>query len=158
MKRAFVMAAVLVGHVIPVAAAQQFTASLSGSQMVPPVSSAAGGELKLSVSKDGESMDYALTVQNLKDATMAHLHLAPAGENGEPVVWLYPSPTERSPRTKEGVFTGTLAKGVIKPGNLLGRLAGKNIGDLVAKIKGGDICAIVHSTQNPAGEIRGQVH
>jgi hypothetical protein len=47
MKRVFGMAAVLIGHVIPVAAAQQFTASLSGSQMVPPVSSAAAGGVEI---------------------------------------------------------------------------------------------------------------
>jgi len=156
MKILIAMTAMLVAAV-PAAQAQMFKASLAGDRMVPPVKSAASGEVELTVSPDGKSLEYTLDVKDLKDATMAHLHMAPPGQNGEPVVWLYPSPSDREQKTKEGVFTGTLVKGRINPADLLGRLQGKGIADLVAAIKNGNICAIVHTTRNPAGEIRGQV-
>jgi hypothetical protein len=52
---------------------------------------------------------------------------------------------------------GPLAQGNFTAADLKGPLAGKQLFDLVNMIKNGDAYVNVHTTQNPEGEIRGQL-
>ncbi|HEX9317492.1 MAG TPA: CHRD domain-containing protein, partial [Nitrososphaeraceae archaeon] len=79
--------------------------------------------------------------------TMAHIHNAKAGENGDPVAMLQIA--------KSG--GPTLAEGNITASDLMGSLAGKSISDLVAKMQSGETYVNVHTDANPNGEIRGQI-
>ena len=132
-----------------------FTAHLTGKAEVPPVETMATGEALFQLSKDGESMSYRLIVANIENVTMAHIHLAPAGQNGPVVLWLYPAgpPPELIP----GFTNGVLSTGVVTADDLVGELAGSSLDDLLEKIENGDAYVNVHTTQFPGGEIRGQI-
>lgn len=136
---------------------QTFTTNLSAAEEVadPPVESNARGQAVFHLSKDGTELRYRLIVANIENVLQAHLHLAPAGENGPVVAWLYPSgpPPELIPGRTQGV----LATGTITAADLVGPLAGASLDQLVEAIVAGDIYANVHTQQFPAGEIRGQL-
>lgn len=64
----------------PAGPATSFTATLSGANEVPPVSTTAAGTATLDVA--GDQITYTIEVANLQNAVVAHIHLAPAGTNG----------------------------------------------------------------------------
>lgn len=132
-----------------------FHTQLEGENEVPPVETNAQGEATFEVSSDGTSIHYILTVSNIENIQMAHIHNAPAGENGGVVVWLYPS----SPPSQliEGSFQGVLAEGTITADDLVGSLEGQPLDVLIEEIKAGNTYVNVHTEQYPAGEIRGQI-
>lgn len=132
-----------------------FRAHLSGEQEVPPVDTRATGQAIFKLSKDGTVLSYKLIVANIKDVTMAHIHLAPAGENGPVVVWLYPEGPP--PQLIEGATNGILAQGVITNVDLQGELEGASLEDLVDIIKSGGAYVNVHTETHGGGEIRGQI-
>jgi hypothetical protein len=134
-----------------VAAEATFTAELHGSNEVPPVKSAASGEATFTVVDNGNALRYKVTVDSLENVTAAHIHMGKADENGPVLVFLF-----RGPEKKE-VFSGVLAEGTIKASDLFDTLKGKSVADLIAKMKAGDTYVNVHTTQNPPGEIRGQI-
>ncbi len=132
-----------------------FRTHLQGDNEVPAVETNAQGQATFKVSKDGNSISYKLIVSNIENVLMAHIHNAPAGENGGVVVWLYPA--SPPPALIEGRFQGVLAEGTITADNLVGSLAGQTLDDLIEEIKAGNMYVNVHTTQVPSGEIRGQI-
>ena len=106
-KRCFfipIMLAVMLGLPLTAwaAAPKTFTAHLTGSQEVPPVKTEATGQVTFKLSQDGKALHYELSVANLADITMAHVHLGPPGKNGPVAVWLYPShPTLMNESTRQ---------------------------------------------------------
>ena len=77
----------------PVAHQQIYVAHLSGDQQVLPVFTDAQGVAISWLSPDGKQLHYYLLVTNLKNATMAHIHLSKAGQNGAVVLLLFHSMT-----------------------------------------------------------------
>ncbi len=134
---------------------RNFRTHLKGENEVPSVETNAQGQATFKLSKDGESIHYKLIVANIENVLMAHIHNAPAGVNGGVVVWLYPS--SPPPQLIEGRFQGVLAEGIITADDLVGNLAGQSIEDLVDEIKAGNTYVNVHTSQNPGGEVRGQI-
>ena len=134
---------------------RNFRTHMSGREEVPPVETRAQGQAIFQLSRDGESLRYKLIVANIENVTMTHIHLAPAGANGPVVAWLYPSapPAQLIP----GRFSGVLAEGVITAGNLVGPLAGEPLSALIDEIVAGNTYVNVHTSQFPAGEVRGQI-
>jgi hypothetical protein len=132
-----------------------FAAQLTGGEQVPSVATSASGTATFWLNPNGTELRYQLTVANLDNVTMAHLHLGTFGNNGAPVVWLYPS----APPMKEiaGSSNGVLSTGTITAGDLVGPMAGKTIADLVAAIRAHDIYVNVHTRDHSDGEIRGQL-
>ncbi|SRR6266498_2306740 len=124
---------------------QKFSASLSGSQEVPPNTSTAKGWAWFKPM--GDTVGYKVNATGIDKVTMAHIHNAKAGENGDPVAMLQIA--------KSG--GPTLAEGNITASDLMGSLAGKSISDLVAKMQSGETYVNVHTDANPNGEIRGQI-
>jgi hypothetical protein len=137
------------------AAPQTFKADLTGNQEVPPVKTKATGHATFKLNPEGQSLHYQVTVANLQDTTMAHLHLGPAGKNGPVAVWLYPP----SPPgvLKPGAFSGVLAEGEITAQNLVGPLKGKPLQALIQDIKAGQTYVNVHTRMHPEGELRGEI-
>lgn len=136
---------------------RNFRAHLSGDNEVPPVETNAQGQAKFQLNKAGDELSYKLIVANIEDVLMAHIHRAPAGENGSVVVWLYPEdgpPPELIP----GRFDGVLAESTVTADDLVGPLDGGSIEDLVELLRGGEAYVNVHTEANPAGEVRGQIH
>ena len=132
-----------------------FVAQLTGGGQMPSVATAASGTASFWLNPEGTQLRYKLTVAELNNVTMAHLHLGAAGKNGPPVVWLYPS----APPPKEigGMSNGVLSDGTITAGDLVGPMAGKTVADLVAAIRTQDIYVNVHTREHSDGEIRGQL-
>lgn len=134
---------------------RNFVAHLSGGEEVPPVDTKATGQTKFQLSRDGTELSFRLNVANIENITQAHIHLAPAGQNGGVVAWLFPDapPPELIP----GRTQGTLAKGTITADDLVGSLAGLELDALVEAMKTGNTYVNVHTSQFPGGEIRGQI-
>ncbi len=133
-----------------------FRTHLTGDEEVPAVETQAQGQAIFKLSADGESLDYKLIVANIENVLMAHIHLAPAGQNGGVVVWLYPEdgpPAELIPGRTDGV----LAEGTITAQDLVGALDGATLEDLLEAMRAGNTYVNVHTTQNPGGEVRGQI-
>lgn len=135
---------------------RNFRANLKGENEVPAVETNAQGQAMFKLSKDGESIHYKLIVSNIENVLMAHIHNAPAGENGGIVVWLYPSSPPAQPI--EGRFQGVLAEGIITADDLSGALDEGTLEDLLDEMRAGNTYVNVHTEQNPGGEVRGQIH
>jgi hypothetical protein len=134
---------------------QNFLARLNGDEEVPAVDTRARGQAIFQLSQDGTELQYKLIVANIENVTMAHIHIAPAGANGPVTAWLYPPGPP--PQLIPGRSNGVLADGVITADNLVGPLAGQTLSDLLALLRSGDTYVNVHTSQWPAGEIRGQI-
>lgn len=141
----------------PPAQPRNFTAPLSGAEEVPGVDTRARGVGIFHLSADGSELSYRLIASNIENVMMAHIHCcADAGANAGVAVWLYPEDGP-PPALIEGRHSGTLATGTITSADLVGDFAGLSLGDLVDEIVAGNAYVNVHTTQNPGGEIRGQL-
>jgi hypothetical protein len=166
MKRPLVASVVAAGVFavggLALAGTMQFRSHLETGNEIPTPVNVVGtpaGDLKLKLSPDGQELRYDLKITDtITNVLMAHLHLEQnPNHTGGIVVWLYPAapPAQLIP----GETDGRLARGVITPANLVGPLAGAaNWDTFLADIRAGLIYANVHTTANPAGEIRDQVH
>ncbi len=117
----------------------------------------AQGQAILQFNREGSDVRFKLIVSNIENVTMAHIHVADTpGASGPPAVWLYPSapPAQLIP----GRFDGVLAQGRFTAAALVGPLAGMTLEDLRVAIQEGRAYVNVHTSQYPAGEIRGQIH
>ena len=110
----------------------------------------AKGDATFTLSKDGKSLSYYVTVSGIENVTAAHIHLGKKGENGPPVALI-------TNDKKSDKFSGTLAEGTITEKELMGSLMGKSVKDLVKQIKKGNAYLNVHTDKYPNGEIRGQI-
>lgn len=133
-----------------------FSAHLAGAQEVPAVDTRAQGQALFRLSADGMELSYRLIVANIDDVLMAHIHMAPIGENGGVVAWLYPAGPP--PQLIEGRVSGVLAEGTLTAADLVGDLAGETLESLVEAIEAGSTYVNVHTSAFPAGEVRGQIH
>jgi hypothetical protein len=142
----------------PTDAATSFSAALSGAEEVPAVTTEATGNATLDIV--GSTITYTVTVTNLENAVVSHIHIAPDGENG-PVRMDLCGPVAPLPACVSG--TGVLATGT--NGTTVG---GITFDSLVSAIRAGNAYVNVHTDdgvgqQNTgagdmiAGEIRGQI-
>jgi hypothetical protein len=130
---------------------QHFTAKLSGANEVPPITSAASGMAAFDLNAAGTQMKYTLNVTNINHVIAAHIHMGSSTANGPIVVNLF------IPSKATGKVDGTLAQSSINSTSLIGPLKGKQMTDLLKLINGGQAYVNVHTTQNPPGEVRGQM-
>jgi len=106
---------------------------LSGAQEVPPVTTAATGTTNIKVAADGMVSGSVSTSGVM--STMAHIHIAPAGQNGPVIV----------PLTKTGDNTYVVpASAKLTPAQL-------------QAYKMGSLYVNVHSDAHKGGEIRAQL-
>ena len=133
--------------------AQQYTifaANLSGSNEVPPVTTAGSGIAIFQLVAVGHQqiMSYQLNLKNMNGVTGAYIHSGKQGENGPVVAGLFNS-------SISGLPTG--AHGTLGSSDLTGPLAGQQISALVNMIRSGGAYVNVPTTQNQNGEVRGQI-
>ena len=130
--------------------------------------SRARGNAVFQLSADGTSLSYKLSVANIENAFMAHIHNAAAGVNGPIVVWLFPSTAPVQGPLGGGRLSGVIAEGTITEANLVGPLAGQPLSALVDLLVAGNGYVNVHTNDGvdpgntgpgdfPGGEVRGQV-
>jgi hypothetical protein len=134
---------------------RNFVATLSGGEEVPAADTNARGQTKFQLSSDGTELDFQLIVANIENVTQAHIHMGARGVNGPVVVWLYPDgpPAQLIPGRTDGI----LSEGTITAANLVGPLAGGSLQDLLDLMADGNAYVNVHTSQFPAGEVRGQI-
>ncbi|MER3456544.1 MAG: CHRD domain protein [candidate division GAL15 bacterium] len=145
------MSAASVGPHAPTA----YVAHLWGREQVPTVVTKAWGVATFEVAGDGASIRYRLEVSRLVNVQMAHIHVAPPGQNGPVVVWLYPAAPP--PQLRPGRLDGELASGVITVAQLAGPLSRQPLSALLERMRVGEAYVNVHTVAHPAGEIRGQI-
>jgi hypothetical protein len=130
---------------------QHFTAKLSGANEVPPITSKSSGIATFELNPTGTQMNYTLNATNLDKVIAAHIHMGKSTDNGPIVVNLF------IPSKATGKVDGTLVRSSINSTSLIGLLKGKLMTDLIKSIDGGQAYVNVHTTQNPPGEVRGQI-
>jgi hypothetical protein len=91
-----------------------------------------------------DTVGYKINASGIEKVTMAHVHNAKSGENGDPVAMIQVA--------KSG--GPTLAQGNITASDLMSSLAGKSNSDLAAKMQSGETYVNVRTDANPNGEIR----
>jgi len=130
---------------------QHFTAKLSGNNEVPPITSKSSGTAAFDLNAAGTQMKYTLNVTNIDKVIAAHIHQGSSTANGPIVVNLF------IPSGPTGKVSGTLTQSSINSTSLIGPLKGKQMTDLIKLINSGNAYVNVHTSQNPAGEVRGQI-
>jgi hypothetical protein len=140
--------------------ATSFSATLSGTNEVPAVPTTATGSATLSLT--GSQLTYTVNVTNLQNAVVAHIHIAPEGENGLVRMNLCGTGPPQPPCTSgTGVLaTGTNGTTVDSPAI--------TFDSLVSAMRSGGAYVNVHTDDGQgapntgpgdmaSGEIRGQV-
>lgn len=126
-----------------------YAAVLIGANDIPPITTTATGTAIVSISPDGKSLHFVVTVNGITNVTLSHIHDGPIGQNNPVVVPFFNGPT------KTGTFSGVLVQGNSNATLFVGPLAGKTMTDLINDIKAGRCYVNVHTTAHPGGEIRG---
>jgi CHRD domain len=111
----------------------ELTVKLTGDQEVPPVTTSATGTGTIAIKAD-KSVSGSITTVGIQ-GTMAHIHLAPSGTNGPPIITLV--------KTSETVWS-------VPEGAML-------TDDQFKSFKDGNLYVNVHSAAHPGGEIRAQL-
>ena len=160
-----VLLAALAMATFPVSGAgPTYTVELDGAACVPdPIETPARGRLELTVSPNGQSVEYRLNVQDIDNVSEGDIHLGPAGANGPLVVKLF-----HAAAPKKGRFDGVLAQGRFSAADLVGPLRGAPLSDLLEMFAEGNAYVNVHTSDGTdppnsgpgdyrLGEIRGQI-
>ena len=136
---------------------EQFAATLSGANEVPPVTTTATGSASFTAVGD-TAISYTITVNGLTGITMGHIHAGAAGVNGGVVVWLLP-PNGTAPQTPSGTINGALVSGRITAASIRG-LSGAppiSLDSLKRLMRGGNAYVNLHTSRFGGGELRGPI-
>jgi CHRD domain-containing protein len=114
-------------------AGKKVDVTLSGAEEVPPVSTAARGGGSFTIGDDG-AVSGSVTTTGV-NGTMAHIHMAPKGQNGGVIV----------PLTKDGDTYRAPAGAKLNEAQM-------------AAFRAGNLYVNVHSAANKGGEVRGQLN
>jgi len=132
---------------------REFKAVLKGANEVPPVTTDASGKAEFEVNRDQTKIKFELTIRNATNilgAAGAHIHCAPAGQNGDVVAFLA-GPVG-------GGFDGKVElEATLTAANITNPACGATIADLVQSMRDGNTYVNAHSPAFPGGEIRGQI-
>jgi hypothetical protein len=135
----------------------QFNATLVGFQATPSILSNGNGSFTASVDPGGTSISYTLTFSDLSsNVTASHIHFAQPGVVGNIIVLLCNSPTKPACPTGGGTVTATITAADVLAAPSQG-ISAASFSDLLRVLRSGDSYVDVHTTNHPAGEIRGQV-
>jgi hypothetical protein len=147
----------------------KFEAFLTGYEEVPPTSTPANGELRLTLKKQEPVLSYRLTYRNITNAVAAHIHFGQTGVNGGVAAFLCGGGDKPACPPTGGTVTGVIDAGdVVGPVN-----QGIDVGELTELIRAvrfGMTYVNVHTSDGddsmadplgpgdfPTGEIRGQI-
>jgi hypothetical protein len=135
-----------------------FTATLSGAQEVPAVTTSANGWANW-VLEDPNTIQYDIFVAGIDSITMAHFHANVAGQNGPIMAWFVPTEASRAPGT--GNISVPAAGGILRQNRVsratLAMVAPFTWDSLVTRMQAGSTYLNIHTRRFPGGELRGQV-
>ncbi|HVQ32216.1 MAG TPA: CHRD domain-containing protein [Vicinamibacteria bacterium] len=120
-----------------------FHAALSAANEVPARDTGANGAAGFTV--DGDRVLYSIEANQIGNITMSHIHSGAEGVNGPVRVFLFRGPTT-------GTVNGRLVEGSFTAADV----TGISFEELLAEMQAGTAYVNVHTTQFPAGEMRGQ--
>jgi len=145
------------------------TATMSGYQEVPSVSSKGTADFTADVSKDGSSIAWQLSYSGLEgDVQQSHIHFGQRSVNGGISVFLCtnlgngPGGTQGCPQS--GTISGTITAADVSPAipaTQGARTQGIGTGEydeLIRAIDAGKAYANLHTSTWPGGEIRAQLN
>ena len=156
----------------------EFTATLSGKEVVPPVETDGTGTTNIEISPN--SLSYQINVLNTGQVTSVQIHDGAIGTNGDVLVTLYQSQGNKGKLfDKDKLFdnfpklpdlssklsdisltqksSSFSASGNVQGSDLKGKLEGKTINDLLSEMQSGNTYVVVHTQDHPEGELRGQI-
>jgi hypothetical protein len=129
-----------------------FAAILTGDQEVPPVATDTTGKVRIEFNDTFTAAEFTLTVNDGVRVQQAHIHCAPAGVNGDIVVFLagfHPQGWDVDGKWIDHVqFTNA---------NIVNPACGTTLAELAESMRNGNTYANVHTVAHPKGEIRGQI-
>ena len=130
---------------------QAWEATLSGGQETPPVTTTASGTARFEVDSDGDDhIHFEITVDNITNLTVGHIHFGAVGVPGPIIVSLI---SNTPPVSGNEDFEGEIEVGdIMQNNNGITTLA-----QLRLAMSAGQTYVNLHTTQNPTGEIRGQL-
>jgi len=153
---------VMAGSVALANGPRQFRADLTGFEEVPSISTTGSGHLRLVVFPDNNAIHFELNYSALvADATQAHIHFGQMGVNGGVSAFLCSNLGNGPTGTELCPLRGGTVSGMITPTSVIGPsgqgIASGEFKELLDALRSDVTYANVHSTQWPAGEIRGQI-
>lgn len=128
---------------------ENFKAKLKGDSEVPPTTSSATAKAKFK--EKGDVIPFKINITGITDVTAVHIHAGMKGQSGEPVVDLLKSGKQNK------ADTGIIIQGEIAASDLQGPMAGKTVQDLETAMGNKETYVNVHTSDHPAGEIRGLI-
>ena len=143
-----------------------FKAKLSGDQEVPEVKTETTGDFKLLVNSDRSKVKFSLRVRDgvgIFGGPGAHIHCAPAGENGPIVAWLAGGLPDGA-----GLDGRVKLRGMLSDKSIMATPDPKSDGatcpalitdidSLIEAAKAGNLYVNVHSFEFMGGVVRGQI-
>lgn len=156
----------------PIESDENFTATLNGTNVVPPVTTVATGTVQMAIVSD-TFLVFRVAVSGLDSATSARIHAQPAGvADTTPIATIFQPVQCRdtqnrpintsSPACRTG-YTGQLSEGQLKPSLMTGIPASwgatprARFDSLLSRMRAGTAYIQVHTKLNPTGVIRGQI-
>jgi hypothetical protein len=130
----------------------EFLANLTGAAERPnPVTTAATGTSFFDV--NGSTVRYRIDVEDIQNVTLAHIHNGGAEVAGPIVVELFNAAGSPRSFTTRGVLVdSSFTQADLEAGGGITTLDA-----LIDAMEAGTVYVNVHTTQNPGGEIRGQI-
>jgi hypothetical protein len=137
---------------------RSFSASLSGYEEVPAVSSAGYGRFHAKLDPSETSLTYELTYSDLEGTTttMAHIHFGQPGANGGVSVWLCGGGGKPACPAGSGTLSGVLTAADVVGPSSQGIDPGE-FGELLEAMREGMTYVNIHTNKHTGGEIRGQI-
>lgn len=131
-----------------------FVAVLTGGGESPGVATGAFGDAVIVFDTNTRQADYTVRVYNMPTVTASHIHVGSAGTAG-PVIYNFAPPVGDA---GDLIFRGRidLDRDLI-PRPAQGVLTGRDVEQILGATDGQILYVNVHSTQNPSGEVRGQL-
>jgi CHRD domain len=143
-----------------------FTGTLSGKQVIPPVKTDGTGIANFEVGDN--SLYYQINVLNAGKIISVTINKGAVGTNGDPIATLIESedndvnlignvPTVTGIASTTQSSSSFSASGNINVSELTGPLKDKTIADLVTAMQSGQTYVNVKTEDHPEGELRGQI-
>jgi hypothetical protein len=147
---AIILTLTMLVTLIPAESWAKKIATLSGDQVVPPVTTDATGRATFR-HPDSTTMNYKVNITGIVRPSGIGLHEGKTGINGELIADLMKHATNQT------TPAGLIITGSFTASDLLGQMHGKTILDLVSVMKKEDTYISVDTEKHPNGEIRGQL-